>query len=1118
MHNQKSYTPLDLNDYLDYLPRHHSRGYHECPACNGKLGISRGNGEKFTCYGGCSHSDIRKAILDLAGENTQSEEWEAARAVRATRADEKLAAETARIARLKKSDERDRDWQSIIENTSLSDVHRQDMLDRGYTPAQIDLSNARSTARHGGGRIIPITDYEGRMVGSQVILGKGLAKPWYGESGTNQLQETGELPLTVIYPERPRQGTEKDRATGEIKKVGYIAYTESTGDKPFLCANLHKYVTIGSSNIGSQPNDLKRTIEGIKTKFGWDKIHHILMADAGSLLNDHVISNYRKLNEQIAALGELLDVGWWGQYIKLIGDIDEITEETPHRYVPFDRFEKMGEDRKLYNELSKLNIEPTTTVTERFLPKIALKPNTILFIDSPCGTGKTEQLKPAIEPWITQYPHARVIDVTHLNSIKSGHQQRLDIPEYRVGHGQNDAAINGLSKISICVDSLLKLQLENIPPNSLLILDELEAILKHAAQGDTLGDKAANLQAHLVAIADRILATGGAVIGAEDSLTDISVKGLLDLTGNRYKYELVKNEYQPFKWEVAIGNGSNSDFIGSIIGKLKGGQKIFFPTSSQNYGEALERIVNNYCPELADKIYRVDSKTSPELQQLFTDPNQWLAERDVRLFIGSSTIQSGFNSSNKDRFDRVMARFANLDTRSHIQHLHRDRSDVPRDIFVSSRGAELSNRRNPVKILRSRQLVANQTSLAAGNGRINNNRIGEIWNRLDAEFSARAALSAAYLEDYLRCDLAKRGHKISPAKWESEYPDMTNQFKEIRQNIRVEENRLVFEADGHALSPIQAQSILHSSNIRFEVRQQARKTILHHDLPAADLTEEFLMKAVTEGRGAYLRACKLSFFLDKPALAKFLDKEKFTAQLAQPHIMYSRVPKLSQKIDILAPIRHNIDDLASGREFKDDDPAVLAIQAHALKHKIPIWHLFNLTIEAEGIRSDGKRKNAAIATVSKLFERLGYDVDQHRKKGSRKNQVKFYQIKVSPHRDTIHQALELKYKDYLVSQNPVSTDSNLDPLVERVDTGNGGVDPPFPRVPDVPKNNLPPSPALPFHENDRVVYVGMNKTLQKQYHGILKVRTVKLGVYSCYTACGTGVTSWIDFDDLQLVG
>jgi hypothetical protein len=1050
-------TALDLNDYLDYLPRHKKRGCYECPVCNGKLGISRSNGEKFTCFAGCSHSDIRKAILALTGGNTQSEEFEAARAARATRADEKLAAETARIARLKNSDERERDWQGIIKGTFLTDVHRQDMLERGYTPELIEKSNARSSARHGGGRVIPILDYQGRMVGGQVITADG--KPWYGEAGTNQLQETGEIPLTVIYPDRPREGTRKDKATGEIKKVGYIAYTESTGDKPFLCANLHDYVTVGSSNVGSQPNDLKRTIEGIKSRMGWDEVHHILMADAGSLDNNHVMGNYRNLNQQIVALGGLLEVGWWGQYTKSIGDIDEISKDTPLRYIPFDRFDKFGEDRKLYDALSKLNIKPTTTINQRFLSEVTLKPNTIIFVDSPCATGKTHILRPEIEEWTEKYPDGRVIDITHLNSIKSGHQERLGISEYRVGHGQNDAAINGLSKISICVDSLLRLQLENIPPHSLLILDEMEAILTHAAQGNTLGDKAANLQAHLTAIIDRVLVTGGAVVGLEDSLTDISVRGLLDLTGNRYKYELVKNEYQPYQWDVAIGNGNNADFLGTLLDRLKAGQKIFFPTSSQNYGEAVHKLVLKHLPELADKICRADAKTSSELQQLFANPNKWLAERDLRLFIGSSTIQSGFNSSNEGQFNRVMGRFANLDTRSHVQHLHRDRSDVPRDIFVLNKGAEISSQKNPTKLLRSRELIANQTSLAAGHGRIQNNRVGDVWNRLDAEFSARAALSTAYLEDYLRCDLAERGHKISPANWQpsEQFPGIAEDFKAIRQEIKVEENRIMFVADGHALSPVQALSILHSSGVPFETRQQAKKTLLHHDLPGAELTEEFLMEAVTKGRGAYLSQCKLGFFLEQPALAKFLDRERFTGQLAQPHIMYSKVPKLGQKIDLLTPIHAYLIDLASGREFKDNDPAVLAIQAFALEHTYLMWALFGLIIEPEDIRSDGKRKNSAFATTSKILKKLGHRTEEKRKEGNRGEQVKIYEVKACEYKQTIHQALERKYKEYLVIDSLdelISTNPNLDPPLGIMDTGcKQGEDPP---IPPIPEDDPPP--------------------------------------------------------------
>jgi hypothetical protein len=1029
MNKSASYAPLDLNEYFDYLPLHRKRGYRECPVCNGKLGISRGDGQKFTCYGGCSHSDIRKAVLALAGENnTHSDEWEAARSAREQR---KIEDERIRIASLKNSDERHKDWLSIVGSSFLSDVHRQDMLNRGYTPDLIDLSNARSSSLYGGGRVIPVTDYMGRMVGGQVITAN--IKPWYGTPGTNDLRETGKVPLTVIYPDNFVQDIQKNKAGEITQKIGYIAYTESTGDKPFLCAHKRSFITIGSSIIGSQPKDLKRSIEYIKQKYGWDKVRHILMADGGSLDNNGVMIKYRKLNGQIADLGSELEVGWWGQYTKSIGDIDEISQDTPIRYIPFDRFEKSGEYRKLYDELSKLTIEPTTGINQRFLPAITLKPSTIIFVDSPCATGKTEQLKPAIDAWLSIYPKAKVIDIVHLNAIKDGHQQRLDISDYRVGYGQNDAAINALSKISICLDSLLRLQLENIRPNSLLILDEMEAIVRHAAQGNTLGGNAPALQAHLTAIIDRVLVTGGAVIGLEDSLTNLSVKGLLDLTDNRYKYELIKNEYQPYKWEVAIGSGDNTNFLTTLLERLKAGENIFLPTSSQNYGEAVHQLVLKHLPKLADKIHRIDAKTAPDLLDLLANPNAWLAERDVRLLIGSPTIQSSFNSSNDGQFDWVMARFANLDTRTHIQMLHRDRSNVPRDIQILKKGAEVNNRKNAKTLLKSRELIANKTSLAAGHGRITNNRIGDIWNRLDAEFSARDALSAAYLEDYLRCDLAERGHTISPANWQvsDEFVGVAEEIKQIRKDIKIQENRIMFAADGHKLSLMQATSILHSSGVRFTLRQQAKKTLLHHDLPGAELTEEFLMAAITDGRGAYLSQCKFGYFLDKPALAKYLDKERFTSQLAQPHIMFSKVPKLAQKIDLFSPILPYLADLASGREFKAGDPALVAIQAEALKQKYLMWELFGLDIKPEQTNLIGKQTHTEVATANKILRKLGYTVKKVRAEGVRGAQVRVYAVANTDcqHRQTIYDALQLKYQNYMLSNgqsDAVSTTPNVE--------------------------------------------------------------------------------------------
>ncbi len=104
-------------------------------------------------------------------------------------------------------------------------------------------------------------------------------------------------------------------------------------------------MTIGSSNIGSQPKDLKRSIATIKAKYGWETVTHILMADGGAVLNIGVHNNYCRLNEQLIALGEKLVIGWWGQIEKGGTDIDEIDPATAIQRISFSKFEQIAKSQ-----------------------------------------------------------------------------------------------------------------------------------------------------------------------------------------------------------------------------------------------------------------------------------------------------------------------------------------------------------------------------------------------------------------------------------------------------------------------------------------------------------------------------------------------------------------------------------------------------------------------------------------------------------------------------------------------------------------------------------------------------------------------------------------------------
>jgi hypothetical protein len=53
---------------------------------------------------------------------------------------------------------------------------------------------------------------------------------------------------------------------------------------------------------------------------------------------------------------------------------------------------------------------------------------------------------------------------------------------------------------------------------------------------------------------------------------------------------------------------------------------------------------------------------------------------------------------------------------------------------------------------------------------------------------------------------------------------------------------------------------------------------------------------------------------------------------------------------------------------------------------------------------------------------------------------------------------------------------------------------------------------------DKVEYIGTDKSLVKQYSGILTVHSLQYDSCSCMKPGGQGLTSWIEFVELRLVG
>jgi hypothetical protein len=893
-----------------------------------------------------------------------------------------------------------------------------------------------------------------------------------------------------------------------------VAYGAEGTLKPVIAAHLHGEYFIGASsgNFSGSPIQVKSALEGYHT--------FVITVDGGDAINPARIDHWQRQVEFFATFNIKIRFAWWGQIHKDNNDVDEITTAqfrsakllTPGKFFKLcGRLAWKQKDDETFKALSSLTLPITDQRSEQFLTALPIpKPGHIMFVSSGVGTGKTQQLPPLIKEWERVFPEGKIISPGYRNGLLDQLRERLDIPDFRVGNGQDDTAINNYQKLAICLDSLMRLRLENIPSNSLIIHDEFEAILKHIALGGTTGSNTAKVQAHLVNIYHRVLSTGGAIVCLEDKLTDVSVRGLLDLTDNRYPFEIISNDYERFNLDVSIGGGSPKDFIGLILDRLMAGERLVIPTTSQVFGELLERIVLARLPEMEGYIERVDAKTVGNCGDLIKDPNKYLRAAQTKLLILSPTVESGFSIEDKIPwvllFDRVMAYFTNLDTRSHIQLLSRYRSNCPREIFANTKGAETgeSRGRDPVKLLKVRKQLADKTALSQGIGRIPTTAQGDIWNRLDAEFSARSALSAKYLREYLAAELASRGHRLTVADWEEmraqviidhglpyiSSEELASQYKGIKVSLEIEESHKLADADGRSLTPKLARSILHSSYSSYDDKIRAKKCLLHQDLPGVDLTQEFILEAIVKNRSAYRRSCELAYLLDKPDLAKLLDRDILTSQLEQPHILFGRVPKNRQKADLLTPITQHLEDLATGREYKADDPAVVAIQAWGLKENYLFWALFGLTIKASEIDSLGKKQNTAIATVNKILKKLGYQSHVIKKQGSRNEQIRVFGVTNSecPHRQTIYQALELKYKAHIENStqfDTVVTLSNLENNELKTVTTVSDVDTKSP----IPEDNPPRSLEETVSVADTLSLV-VNLPEQQAIEGLANLRLV----------------------------
>ncbi|MCY7277656.1 MAG: hypothetical protein LH702_28945 [Phormidesmis sp. CAN_BIN44] len=984
-----------------------------------------------------------------------------------------------RVGDMLSVEERDRQFKAIARASGYPTfTHRQNLEKRLLTPQQIEQLSKQGllwswqageqvegvTARLPGvdsqGRLrnfnalaIGIPDVDGNILGVKLRTDDPKANTRYfwgssesiGGSGINL--PNGEVPIGFYRP---------------LGDVTHGAICLGEGElKPMIAAQLHGALFIGASggNFASSPKQLKSYIEtGFKELGAIPPIE--LCADAGAIVNPNVLRQYRSTFDLLQSWGYQVSIRWWNQVTKQDSDVDEIDPETfkSAQLLTVAEFEAIAETflpvttlsqpqnltyeeevERVQKKLRSLTYTPTTELNQRFLGELPLPtPGTITAISAACKVGKTESMNGFVDDQGVKrfegiiakhraaHPDAKIFVIGYRNTLLKQTAKRLGITHIQDLRGKGYRATQATREIAFCLDSLDKIDLDNIPPNSLIILDEGDATLKHGLEGGTLKGRQAEILSLFQKTLNKVLGDDGAVLLMEDNLTDLPIDTLKALTGNQYPVDLTINRFKPSKWDVSIGGGSKAGVTKRIVDCLRSGERLMVVTSAQKYGEELDLIIQQEF-DGTKKIVRLDSKTVELLHSLVDDPNAWLKDAGIDLLIVSPTAESGFNIT-IDVFDRVIGYFASSETRSQIQLLERYRLDVPREIFcLKFCNFGDGNGRSPLpsNILKDWKLLARQTAMvnqiepslqadADSNPDLskrlerfqNPSEQQEIWNQAAANYRARINGSNAAMLARLTDALTDRGHDVASTKWQKD-----DRSKELHKQARREIDRggatKLSSADAHGMALDDARATLNSGTASQDDRLIAYKRVLQDELPGAPLDDvDFVLKSIIENSGRFKRQTEFLFLCQNSDIASFLDKRAFESQLDKPFMLLRRFRHNRVKVDLMAGGFDMLMQIVHSSNYRESDETLQNFKQWAVKNAFEIGRVYEMKVTEE---------QTAITIANKFLKNLGYETESVKHEGSGRNGEKRSRIwqvidADCPHRQEILKALRLKWE------------------------------------------------------------------------------------------------------------
>ncbi|MEP0959905.1 hypothetical protein [Microcoleus sp. FACHB-1515] len=558
-------------------------------------------------------------------------------------------------------------------------------------------------------------------------------------------------------------------------------------------------------------------------------------------------------------------------------------------------------------------------------------------------------------------------------------------------------------EVTMCVESSGKLPPDRLPKEPpLIILDEPDQTFKQILDGKTCGDSHAFTLNRFRALLQYAREQKGWIVLSLDGLTNLELDLIREASGLEVveffrfdRTDTAAREYTLYDHPSATWSETKD--------RLHNGENLVIVSDSDKWLRETEQMaISEGIP--SEKIYIIDSQTSQEpwAKEFSLDPDAFIAKYDPRIIGYSPSVNSGVSLDDKvGHFSAMAIHLVHLEPRAGKQLPDRLRSDVPRFGYVKERGAipdSLFSSCRPDVILRDLyRNVEGVNKLTEFAKYANENQqtdhegnpidIVEAMNRAKAsqndatsdygfylkhwsKYRAREAYGKLALRDNYIKIWQQQGHSIEFVETGNLKP-LSRQRKAIRGTLDCAESIALASADTATMTVSEARDIQSNLGSSVEQRRAAKKRLLEDKLPGCDLSNpEFVLKAVIENDGKFLKAAELLWLSRNPETAKTLDRWNWLAAFSKAEKRNEIVwlPKLSfrsgqAKLLNECPLLPFIE--GGVLQWTNDTPEAIAVHEWCVFHSRQLKRYLRLNVEAT---------HDPVKTVNKLLRKLGYEI------------------------------------------------------------------------------------------------------------------------------------------------